>query len=1090
TAPVAGTYSITVTDENNCVFTTFDVIVPPFAIMTDPTVIRDITAVNNGVISCTNPETVIVSITGGTGPFTFTEISGSGTVAVPPQGVPPGGIVAGTLDDPGTPEIETRAIFTLPSVGNYVFQITDQTTTCTIDTAPYPIAEFDTIEAAITLGNDITCFNTTPPDGSVNLVVTGYTGPYTYVATNSSTVPVTTVSGGGNTATDPATGLVIPGLAAGDITVVVTATNTPFCDATSNVVAITQPPAILVTANQIRDESCTPGDDALIEVVTRGGTGTLEYQLEDAGGGILVAFGSDPRFGGFALDGGVAPVGIDYVVRVRDATGCEQTDSINIQPPVPLGLDPITAITLDCADSEDGVIVAVATGGQGVGTYFFSLTFPDGSVSAAVNNGTNTFQWSDLKPGNYIVTVSDNLACEAIQNPVVIDAPPAVTVDVTPTGISCLTANPNNILVTGGGGVPGGYTYGYVFTDATTGVVSPIVWQPGDTFAGLPEGDYDFYVRDGNLCESPASTRIQVRNPDPFVVTLDTSNFSIVCFSEATGSVDAVTTGGLGSYGYRVNGTDYLGNPVNLPGPTPTDTQTTSFFGDLLAGTYTYTVTSGDCVDKVLPFEITQPLEFLINNDTTPISCNGETDGSIRVFVEVITPPGTTGGTPPYFFSLYNSAGDAVFTFIEDDSELPLGEHTFIDLPADTYRVEVEDNNGCPKEILDIIIVEPDPILATVDSTTPEECVGDMNGTATISITGGLPPVDPADPSYFWSIDGVTYLPVADPTALLIDNLPGGTTTVFIRDSRNNPDCQGAFNIEIEPGVNLDATLEPRLVCPIFDYTDPMNPVITNEEQYFIDFNIIVESEGLDIIYTLNGINGTPNPPSNTNLTGTFEVAPGEYEGIMESSLCVRTIGTIEIIEYIPLAIPFAEMTNNPKDPNEYRILASGGRQFENDPFYAFSFTILEEGVTLSELEPSDFTELDGNIFAIRETADYVLRVVDADGCEVLVVQNLTYINIRIPNYFTPDDPNSSIEERFWYPRQITPNTDDPFFFENIEVTIFDRFGRVLAEFKGDQKGWTGQYQGKQLPSGDYWYTIILNDVDNREFTGHFTLYR
>ncbi len=1078
TAPVEGTYSITVTDENNCVFTTFNVIVPPFAIMTDPTITRDITAVNNGVISCNNPETVIVSITGGTGPFTFTEISGSGTAPVPPQA----GIVAGT-GDTAAPGVQTTATFTLPSVGNYVFQITDGTTTCTIDTAPYPIVEFDTIDAAITLGNDITCFNTTPPDGSVNLIVTGYTGPYTYDATNTTTATV--VSGGGDTTTDPVAGLNIPGLEAGNIVVTVTATNTPFCDVDSNVVAITQPPVINITANQIRDESCNPGDDALIEAVASGGTGTLEYQLEDAVGGILVAFGSDPRFGDFGLDGGVAPAGIDYVVRVRDTRGCEQTDTINIQPPVPLVLNPIAPTTLDCSDSEDGVITATATGGQGVGTYFFSLTLPDGSVSARVNNGTDTFQWIDLKPGNYIVTVSDNLTCEAFQDPVVITAPPAVTVDVTPTGISCLTANPNNILVTGGGGVPGGYTYGYIFTDATTGAVSPIVYQASDTFLNLPEGDYDFYVRDTNLCESPASTRIQVRNPDPLAATLDMNNFNIVCFGEPTGSVDAVATGGLGSYGYRVNGTDYLGAAVNLPGPTATDTQTTSFFGDLLAGTYTYTVTSGDCVDIVLPFTIVQPDEFIVEAFETPISCNGETDGTIRVTA--------VGGTSPqYFFSLYNSAGDAVFTFIEDDSELPLGEHTFTDLPADTYRVEVEDNNGCPREVIDILIIEPDAILGTVDATTPEECAGDMNGTATISITGGLQPAPPASPVYFWSIDGVTYLPVPDPTALVIPNLPGGVSTVFIRDSQNNPNCQGAVAIDIVPGVNLGATLEPRLVCPIYDYTDPTNPVMTSEEQYFIDFNIIADSEGLDIIYTLNGINGTPNPPSNSNLTGTFEVAPGEYEGVMESQLCTRTIGTIEIIDYTPLAIPVAEMTNNPQDPNEYRILASGGRQFENDPLYAFSFTILEEGMTLNLLQPSAFTELDSNIFVIRETANYVLRVVDADGCEVLSVVDLTYINIRIPNYFrpNPNDPNISLEEQFWYPRQITPNIDDPFFFENMEVTIFDRYGRMLKEFKGDQQGWSGTYQGKMLPSGDYWYTIILNDVDNREFTGHFTLYR
>ncbi|MEW7289556.1 T9SS type B sorting domain-containing protein [Aquimarina sp. 2304DJ70-9] len=1088
-APVDGTYTITVTDNNNCVFTTFDVIVPPFAIMTDPTITRDTLGPNGGVISCNNDETVIVSITGGTGPFDFVEISGSGTTPVPSQL----NVAAGTDDNPGTVAVEanaTNVVFSLPSVGSYVFRITDTGTGCFIDTPSYDIVEFDTIEAEITLGNDVSCFNTIPPDGSVNLIVTGYTGAYTYVVTNTTTGTVS-LPAPGDTTTDPPTGLNIPGLEAGNIVVTVTATLTPFCTDDSNVVAITLPAELRVTANQIREESCNPpipgGDDALIEAVGEGGVpapGGLEYQLETAGGVILAPFSTDPRFGDLGLDGGIAPAGIDYVVRVRDSRGCDATDTINIQPPAQLVLDPIANITLDCADSEDGIITARVTGGQGVGTYFFALTLPDGTQNTAVNNGTDTFMWDDLKPGTYVVTVSDNLTCEDTAT-VIIDTPPAVTIDVNATGISCLTANPNNIQVIPGGGIGAPYEFGV----SNNG--GPITWQASDTFAGLPAGNYDFYVRDGNMCESPASNTIQVRNPDPFVVTLDLSNDFIVCFSEPTGSIDATATGGLGNYGYRVEGTDYLGNVVELPGPVGSgNTQTTSFFGDLLAGSYTYTTTSGDCVDDVQNFVIDQPIEFQIDVDETPISCNGETDGSIRVSIRVITPPGTPGGTAPYFYSLYDSAGNAVFTFLEDDIDGLPAEHTFTDLPADIYRVEVEDFNGCPREELNVEIIEPAPIDAIVTATTPEDCAGDMNGTATISISGGLQPLPPASPEYYWSIDGVNYQLVADPANLFIDNLPGGTTTLFIRDSQNSANCQGAFNIDITPGVVLEAELEPSLVCPEFDYSDPMNPVMTSEEQYFVTFNVGELSEESGVIYTLNGINGTPNPANNTGVDQTFEVTPGEYEGFMEFQMCRRSIGTVEVLNYDPLTTPVAQMTNNPQDPNEYQIIVSGGRQFDREPNYAYYFVRLEDGMTINDLDPLDYTELAGNIFVIRETGDYVLRVVDAAGCETLVVQTLTYINIRIPNYFTPDNPNGNPDERFWYPRQITPNADDPFFFENMEVMIFDRYGRMLAEFKGDQQGWAGLYQGKELPSGDYWYTIILNDVDNREFTGHFTLYR
>ncbi len=67
--------------------------------------------------------------------------------------------------------------------------------------------------------------------------------------------------------------------------------------------------------------------------------------------------------------------------------------------------------------------------------------------------------------------------------------------------------------------------------------------------------------------------------------------------------------------------------------------------------------------------------------------------------------------------------------------------------------------------------------------------------------------------------------------------------------------------------------------------------------------------------------------------------------------------------------------------------------------------------------------------------------------------------------------------------------------FENIEVMVFDRYGRLLEELIGvkqrrNGEGWDGTYQGTNMPSGDYWYLIKLNDDKGREFTGHFTLYR
>lgn len=62
--------------------------------------------------------------------------------------------------------------------------------------------------------------------------------------------------------------------------------------------------------------------------------------------------------------------------------------------------------------------------------------------------------------------------------------------------------------------------------------------------------------------------------------------------------------------------------------------------------------------------------------------------------------------------------------------------------------------------------------------------------------------------------------------------------------------------------------------------------------------------------------------------------------------------------------------------------------------------------------------------------------------------------------------------------------------YNNLTFFILDRQGVALGAFRFGQS-WDGTYQGALLPAGDYWYILKLNNSkDEREFVGHFTLYR
>ncbi|MGB5189552.1 T9SS type B sorting domain-containing protein, partial [Robiginitalea sp.] len=108
------------------------------------------------------------------------------------------------------------------------------------------------------------------------------------------------------------------------------------------------------------------------------------------------------------------------------------------------------------------------------------------------------------------------------------------------------------------------------------------------------------------------------------------------------------------------------------------------------------------------------------------------------------------------------------------------------------------------------------------------------------------------------------------------------------------------------------------------------------------------------------------------------------------------------------------------------------------------------------------------------------IRVRDREGCEISIDFPFDFTGmVDFPNFFTPD--GDGIND-VWAPLNRE-------FFPNIEVIIYDRYGRVVATLDQVTK-WDGKYDSKELPSGDYWYVVNANDNEKQQYVGHFTLFR
>ena len=86
------------------------------------------------------------------------------------------------------------------------------------------------------------------------------------------------------------------------------------------------------------------------------------------------------------------------------------------------------------------------------------------------------------------------------------------------------------------------------------------------------------------------------------------------------------------------------------------------------------------------------------------------------------------------------------------------------------------------------------------------------------------------------------------------------------------------------------------------------------------------------------------------------------------------------------------------------------------------------------------------------------------------------------------------------YPRFFTPNGDgindlwDTSAFASLaqlEIRIFDRFGKLLKVMDQNTAGWDGTFNGNQVPAGDYWFRAsFMEDNAIQQLKGHFALKR
>ncbi|MEZ4920669.1 MAG: gliding motility-associated C-terminal domain-containing protein [Saprospiraceae bacterium] len=729
----SGSYSVTITDANNCQETSVITILEPTAISTT---LMPADADCNGNAT----GTVLHTPGGGTSPYTYlwsdmsaaqnlsNVAAGTYTVTITDNN----NCTAVFSTEVGQPQALTLNLSTTPvncfsgmdgtatavpggGVGNFTFQWSNGENTATASGLSAGMATVtitdgngctstNSIEVlqptellATSTANDVSCFNST--NGTVDLSPQGGTTPYNYLWSNGAITQ--------NLSNQ------LPG------TYSVTITDANGCTETSQATVSAPPP---ISSNLAAVPNPCFGDNAgEITMTASGGTPPLNTTWSGPNGFSGSGTNQSSLFAGF------------YTATTIDSEGCTLIDTITVFEPAELATNLPTVSDTICFEGTNGVAGTIASGGTGPYTYAWDF-----------NNQTGS-SISGLIPGVYALTVTDANNCTAVSTTAVVQKGQVFAL-LEGTDPTCHDGNDGIVAVQvvfyGADEADlNGFNYQWNTTPAQTGVAA------NHLVSGV---NYSVTITDSEGCSTIQSTTLD--NPVPMAAeVLATGN--VDCAGNSTGW--AAVTGSNGQAPYTFFWNALGGNPTD------------SLLQGLPIGTYPVTVTDSRGCYATTSVTIEQPEDVILSLSSTSVDCFGGSNGTVQV--------NASGGNSPYSYTWSNGSSAA----------------SVDNLTAGVYYLTVSDANGCTYTS-DVTVQQPAAALEASATSNPTICFDGNEGSIDLVATGGNPP-------YQFALNGGT--PNGSPIQI---GLKAGLYQPVVIDAKGCTLAIPAIEVEQPPAVLID----------------------------------------------------------------------------------------------------------------------------------------------------------------------------------------------------------------------------------------------------------------------------------------------
>lgn len=1039
----AGNYTVTVTDANSCIYTQTTSLTNPPSITINPAIIPANCGVNDG--------SIVANTSGGSPNYSYI----------------------------WNPSVSTTSVAAGLGAGVYTVIVTDAAS-CSA-TVSIPLSNSNGPNGATITTTNVICNGQANGAATVSNPVGG-TPSYTLSWVNpvSASASVTNLGPGTYTAQ------------------VIDANNCLYFQSAT----ITEPQVI--DANEtIVNAQCFGICNGSISLNTTGGNGGYTYVWSNASVASSIS--------------NLCPG--NYSVTITDALGCTLTSSYTVQ-----GLTTITSSTVAtnnlCFNDCNGTLLATNVAG-GIPPFSFNWSDP---------LGQSTAQAIGLCNGVYSVTITDGNGCfnaipGSITSPSAVTFTPAITQPgcdmcngeavVNPTGgtpvYSLVWSNTQTgntatnlcsgvymVQITDGNGCVSNTN---VIINSSSGITGENIFQTDETCAGLCNGTVSITAVGGaapisyhwvhNGSSSPSQTNLC---PGTYFCNMTdlngcTRTASVVIGSAVslsvtpqvtqssctanTGSVVVSVAGGTGPYTYSW-----------LPGTVSSVTNTAT---NLSPGSYTLTTSDANGCSDTKIFSIGTINGPVITYSQTNITCtsSGVCDGSIGVVIN--------NGTPGYTTTW--STGVTGTTSISA-------------LCPGSYSVLVVDNAGC-SAVQNFSLTGVPPLTFSAPDSDSPVCNNDCNGSVTaLPIGGTLPytfawlPVGSGTTinnlcagNYSVSITDANGCVVSQTYTLI--NPPTMTLTALITDASCNTVADGSIDITNGGGIAPYTYSWTPINLPAQDLTNvlsgtyslsiaDLNGCVLDSVFTVNSTVVVIAIAGNDTTFCQNGTLNLDGSNSSGGITYQWLEIPGgtlisntliavvtpstgvsSYELVATNGACVDrdtiqvTSNTLPVVDAGPmLSIPLfgnGVIGGNPT--------CATGTSFSWTPNMALDNPIGTNPTTSTTV-----------------TTIYTVTVVDNNGCiNSDTVTVFVYPEIRIPNGFSP---NADGKNDTWVIDFIQQ-------FPDCEVEVYNRWGEQLFYSKGYPIPWNGQYKGKDLPVGTYYYVINLNHpAYPNAYTSPLTIFR